>query len=132
MTQYTRFTKFISDANGRDKFSKSLQYGTRLLFYILASSAENTNDATKLELSKQCKKLSGGVSTSRKCNRLLKSFVEYQKIISLITEANDDSILVGLKICYSFAYALYWYYDNKVFLGKVGYWKDLDTKGIIQ
>ena len=129
MREFSRFTSFVSSANGRDKFSKSLQYGSRLLFYILAQSGEVNNDIHKLELSKQMKSLSGGVSTSRKCNRLFKFLVEYEKMMKLIVEPNNDATLVGLKLCYSFAFALYWYYDNKVFLGKIGYWKDLDIKG---
>jgi hypothetical protein len=119
-----RFTTLVSSLNGRDKFSKALQHGSKLSHYFLQSS--NTEIAGKLH------RFSIGVGQSRKVDRLLKTTVEIQKILDAMKNSKNDTIIKYLTILSAAMYGVYWFHDNCVFLGKLKVLSNLNVKETVR
>jgi len=116
------FTKVISDLNGRDKVNKATQMGARFTFYVL------TQMDSAPDLAKKCSALSGGIGHARKVDRLLKSSVEFQKALDVLSKSKDDELTKYLSILASFCLAMYFWGDNKTFLGKLQVMSNVDVK----
>eukprot|EP00388_Colpodella_angusta_P031377 GDKK01022599.1.p1 GENE.GDKK01022599.1~~GDKK01022599.1.p1 ORF type:complete len:252 (-),score=68.52 GDKK01022599.1:63-818(-) len=108
-------TKYWNLTEGRDKFSKSVQYGARLLAHIFANDKDLANRFGNLQKV---------TADARKIFRVGKSANEYMKIRELLkTESADKYTNI---LCRS-AFFGYWVFDNLQILSKVGFLKG-DTK----
>lgn len=67
---------FLNQSEGRDKFCKCIQYGSRLIMH----SQKGKDDKLALRF----KGLFEGMRDARKLFRLFKSLMEYQKIQALL------------------------------------------------
>lgn len=104
-----RWIKFTDSAEGRDKFSKVLQYGSRLIMWFFLK-----NDP-KSEWGLRFQGLFAMVRDARKLARLGKIFNEYQSALNL---ASKGDVASNLQFLGRFGMAAYWFFDNVVFLGK--------------
>jgi len=119
------FTQLISKLGGRDKVNKLIQYGAKIMFYVLTQRA-----GSPTKLAGKCSKLSAGIGNARKVDRLLKSTVEIQKVLDALQskQAAGEEFNRYLTIVSAMCYAMYWFGDNKVFLGKLKVLEGLDLK----
>lgn len=82
--EFRNFTKVISKLGGRDKVNKFVQYGAKIIFYVLTQMDYDKSTANKF------KKLSSGISNARKVDRLAKSTIEVQKAIDAFNNNKTD------------------------------------------
>lgn len=120
-----KFSQLIGNLGGRDKVNKSIQYGAKLMKYIVSHYASSDP-----ELAKKFGNLSNGVGLSRKVDRLFKSLIELQKAIDAYNTLqlnNSESTIKYLTIFAAFSYFFYWYFDNQVFLSKIKVFPSIDA-----
>jgi hypothetical protein len=114
--ELARFVNLLNTLNGRDKFAKAVQYAARLTAFMIAAGY-TSHDA---EVGKRLSKLSGAMSQTRKGFRLLKSLSELEGLIQIL-QSDRDLLVKVLSIIGGSCFAVYWHYDTKVFLAKIGY-----------
>lgn len=73
--------KLVNNANGRDKATKVLQYGTRIVDDAITSSSSSPSS---LELVKRVRLFGTGLATARKVMRFWKPLVGYMALIRFI------------------------------------------------
>jgi len=105
-----RFNDFLNSLGGRDKFTKWLQYVSKLLAYHLVTGQHT-------DLSKRLNDLAGDLSQCRKGFRLFKSLNEVDKFLEAF-ESKKDFLLKILKLAMAVFFAVHWYYDTKAYLAK--------------
>eukprot|EP00743_Colponemidia_sp_Colp-15_P003585 GILK01003867.1.p1 GENE.GILK01003867.1~~GILK01003867.1.p1 ORF type:complete len:267 (+),score=40.56 GILK01003867.1:43-801(+) len=103
----TQLIKFWNNYEGRDKFSKVLQYGSRFIaWYLLTSNPD---------MSKRFSGLMVGMRDARKLFRLFKSVNEYQKVM-MTAMGKGDSFTKTMTIISRLGFLQYWIFDNLVIL----------------
>ena len=112
-------TSFDLNAEGRDKFCKMIQYGSRFIKYQAEGRNKTVFDAFN--------GLFANMSVARKLFRLFKSFNEYVKIKTLAKQDIPQLDKV-LNILTRFAFLFYWFFDNLAVLIKVKFIQTLDLK----
>jgi len=105
-----RFNDFLNSLGGRDKFSKLLQFTSKLLSYHLVVGQH-------VDLSKRFNDLAADLSQCRKGFRLFKSLNEADKFFEAL-ESKKDLLLKMMKLAMAILYAVFWYYDAKAYLAK--------------
>lgn len=111
-------TKYWNLTEGRDKFSKSVQYGARLAAHLLVNDKD---------LSNRFSNLFKVTADARKIFRIGKSATEYMKIRELLKTDSTDELNKFVNILCRSAFFGYWVFDNLQILTKVGFLKS-DTK----
>ena len=104
-----RTISWINKTEGRDKFCKIIQYGSRFLKYNL----------TDKQLAARFSGLFVGMRDARKLFRLFKSINEAHKILEILNKGSTDEIDVALNILNRLAFLLYWVFDNIAILGTI-------------
>ena len=97
----------ILAVDGRDKFGKLIQYGTRVLL------AYQIGDADRIQ------SVHENMGNARKLFRLGKSLVEYNKLKIALQAEGDDWVIIADKAIQSFfrgVLMLYWIADNIMIL----------------
>eukprot|EP01083_Nonionella_stella_P087707 244051_1 len=107
------WVKLTSKSDGRDKFNKLIQYGARYLAYRHLSS--DPKDPTGLKL----RKLFVTVANARKLDRLFNTLKEIRSIKAFLAKA--DSQIDIIQAASRSGFALYWLFDNLVFLSRSGF-----------
>lgn len=102
---------------GRDKFNKSLQYACKTL-------SHHAGDAKIVQKSAR---LSSGISTARKVDRLLWSLVDIQEALDYLSDEQMEGALKAIAILGALCSAYHWYTENMIFLSKI---KALDNVDI--
>ncbi|CEP00389.1 Peroxisomal biogenesis factor 11 [Plasmodiophora brassicae] len=97
---------------GRDKFTKTIQYGSRLLMYLLLQ-----NDP-KSALGQRFKGLFAMTRDARKLWRIPNTFSEYKTILAALDNTKDGTLIQTLTILSRASFAWYWINDNLVYLCK--------------
>eukprot|EP00485_Elphidium_margaritaceum_P006623 CAMPEP_0202691006 /NCGR_PEP_ID=MMETSP1385-20130828/5846_1 /ASSEMBLY_ACC=CAM_ASM_000861 /TAXON_ID=933848 /ORGANISM="Elphidium margaritaceum" /LENGTH=236 /DNA_ID=CAMNT_0049346347 /DNA_START=23 /DNA_END=733 /DNA_ORIENTATION=+ len=118
--EFRNFTKVISNLNGRDKVNKTVQFGSKIVFYFLTQIGSSPDAAKRFTA------LSAGIGNARKVDRLLKSSVEAQSALDVYNNTKMDEFSRSLKLAGAVCMALYWWCDNKVFLGKLKVLQNID------
>jgi len=108
----SKFNKFFANEQGRDKFNKILQYGSRFLMYHYL-----IKEGPKSESSKSWGKMFALVRDSRKILRLFKFVSEYEKIAKILNNRPVSNKQL-LQIIGAVGLSAYWFFDNLVFLAK--------------
>jgi len=105
----TTFIKWTDQTDGRDKAAKVVQFGSRLLAYLIKQNDKNV--ATKLT------NLMGAIRDGRKLFRFGKEVDEYKAII---TTYNSDKLPLNkaLMIISRFGFINYWLWDHVNYLAK--------------
>jgi len=105
--------RFFANEQGRDKFNKVIQYGSRYMMYHLL-----TQDP-KSEWGKRFKVLFMFTRDCRKILRLFKWVGEYEKLERLLSApAAQRSVAQHIQIIGTLGMAAYWFFDNLTFLVK--------------
>eukprot|EP00357_Protocruzia_adherens_P013598 CAMPEP_0114989140 /NCGR_PEP_ID=MMETSP0216-20121206/10019_1 /TAXON_ID=223996 /ORGANISM="Protocruzia adherens, Strain Boccale" /LENGTH=234 /DNA_ID=CAMNT_0002352059 /DNA_START=224 /DNA_END=928 /DNA_ORIENTATION=+ len=107
-----QFWTFINKTEGRDKFSKFIQYSSRILKWTLLDSNK--------DMSTRFAKMQSEMGKARKLNRLFKSFNEHYKMQQLLAnlEANPNFENV-LNIITRIGFFFYWVFDNLAVLSTI-------------
>jgi peroxin-11B len=95
---------------GRDKFCKAIQYGSRILKWYFEGNNEDLN--------KRFGGLFEGMKTARKLFRLFKTLNEYHKFMEIVGKGSLDQIAL-LNAASRVAFGLYWIFDNLSILSSV-------------
>lgn len=98
---------FWNETEGRDKFTKCIQYATRGISYILEADSDVRGRLSSL---------SKTAADSRKIFRLGKSINEYLKISKLLESDSPNNLLILSRI----GFFGYWLFDGLVILTKTG------------
>jgi len=117
-----RLNDFLNSLSGRDKFTKWLQFTTKLAAYYLVSGQHK-------ELSKRLNDLAVDLSQCRKGFRILKTLGEVDKFFEAL-ESKKDLMLKIFKVAMAMLYAVYWYYDSKAYLAKAKFLPNLNLSVI--
>eukprot|EP01083_Nonionella_stella_P247559 858146_1 len=119
-TSLSKFSGLIGSLNGRDKVNKLTQMIAKVAYYVLTQRGAEASVADKY------KNLSSGIGQARKVDRLLKSSVEIQKMLNAFKNNKGDQLMTMLTAFSSFCYAMRWFHDNRVFLGKLKVIENID------
>ena len=104
-----RTIAWINKTEGRDKFCKIIQYGSRFLKYNL----------TDKKLQARFNGLFTGMRDARKLFRLFKSINEAHKILETLNKGGTDEVEIALNVLNRFAFLLYWVFDNIAILSTI-------------
>ena len=109
----SRAAAFFNKAEARDKFSKSVQYLSRLMMFATV----NLNP----DISKRFELLFKGMADARKLFRLFKWVNEYQKTMEFLDQppADWDEKDLILNILARVSFSVYWIFDNLFILSKL-------------
>jgi len=105
--------------------NKFIQYSAKIAFYVLTQRA-----GAVTKTAEKCSKLSSGISNARKVDRLLKSTVEIQKMLDALHSTKESEFHKYLMMLSAACYAMYWFCDNKLFLGKLKVMDNVDLKAV--
>lgn len=106
-----QLAKFLNDSNGRDKLSKFIQYGSRLLMWHYLSADPKSATGEKF------KGLFAMTRDSRKLIRLFKYINEIATMQDLLKKGGDP-VDQALNLVSRFGWGQYWFFDNLVYLQK--------------
>ena len=106
MSEINRVALFFNKTSGRDQFSKSIQFLSRLLMHFTKKS--------KPELSARLNILCNTMADARKLFRLFKTINEYQLTKDFIDKppADWDELDFLFNILIRLGFAGYWVFDN--------------------
>ncbi|CAG9317210.1 unnamed protein product [Blepharisma stoltei] len=104
---------FSNKTEGRDKFCKVVQYGSRMLKAMLA------HPGTKERL----QGLFAASRDARKIFRLWKSVHEYDSMVKLLQNAGLDNTQRALQFLSRLAFFFYWLFDNLAILSQIKFIK---------
>lgn len=76
------------------------------------------------------KKLASGLSTARKADRLFSSLQNVQQIFDILNDSKFTDIMKILAIIAAASSAYECYTDNVIFLSKIGYLQNVNTKAV--
>jgi len=107
--------RFFANEQGRDKFNKVIQYGSRFMMYHLLTADPKSDWGRRFKLmfvlTRDC----------RKILRLFKWVGEYEKLERLFNQPNAaSSHTTQIQIVGTLGMAAYWFFDNMTFLVKGG------------
>lgn len=119
METLSSFNKVMKDLSGRDKINTLIQEFAKLSYFILETNKQ------KPELAAQCLALGKGLSLCRSADRFLNATIPLEGFLK-IAGSNDVLFIKVPRMLIAFGYILFFYYDNKIFLGLLGVLKNLD------
>mmetsp|Transcript_8530 Transcript_8530/g.7648 ORF Transcript_8530/g.7648 Transcript_8530/m.7648 type:complete len:204 (-) Transcript_8530:27-638(-) len=119
METLSGFNKVMRDLSGRDKINTLIQECAKLTWFVL------NNNKQSPELAAQCLALGKGLSLCRSADRFLNATIPLEGFLKIA--GSDDVIFIKLpRMLIAFGYIIFFYYDNKIFLGMLGVLKNLD------
>ena len=111
--------RFFANEQGRDKFNKVIQYGSRYLAYQLLTADP------KSEWGLRFNKMFAFTRDCRKILRLMKWLNEYEKLEKLLANpATQSSSRQQLLVLAAVGMSAYWLFDNATYLVKGGMLQD--------
>eukprot|EP01080_Neovahlkampfia_damariscottae_P006433 gene6433-10441_t len=122
--QIDRFNKLLSSTKGRDKFSKLMQYGSKILQQHYVNQIEYASDDSKqdyVSLLQKATAFDGGIATARKVMRFFNFLIGYIAFFKFLgsKKQNLDSIIdMTSKLGYSNYFLLDsfgWFAKLKIF-----------------
>jgi len=111
-----RVVTFLNELGGRDKFTKWMQFASKFIAYLLVTGQRK-------ELSQRLNDLAADLSQCRKGFRLFRSLQEVDKI-SATLEGKEDQLMKLFTVLMAVFYAVFWYYDAKVYFAKAKFLKN--------
>lgn len=105
--------------DGRDKINMLIQECAKLAAFVLMQNGTFPEMADKLV------KLGNGLSLCRSGDRFLNASIPFEGLIKAIN-SEDAGFVKTLKMLICIGYIIFFYYDNKIFLGQLGVFKKLD------
>ncbi|KMS64630.1 hypothetical protein BVRB_018300, partial [Beta vulgaris subsp. vulgaris] len=112
ISQLDAFANLTKTYAGRDKCTKAIQYGSRVLMYLLLK------DDPKNQLGNRFKGLFAMTRDARKIWRFPNVVTEYKTILTVLDNTKDGTLIQALQILSRAAFAYYWINDSLVFLCK--------------
>ena len=111
--------RFFANEQGRDKFNKVIQYGSRYIAYQLLTADPKSEYGLKFN------KLFAFTRDCRKILRLFKWLNEYDKLTTLLSSpSTPHSTRQQLLVLSAVGMSAYWFFDNLTYLVKGGMLKD--------
>lgn len=112
----------FNQTEGRDKFCKMIQYGSRIIKY----NAEGNNET----IHNSFNALFSNMSNARKLFRLFKYFNEWVKAKQIMKDEKMPQFDKILSLATRLAFAFYWWFDNLVVGCKIKFFTSMDLKHV--
>lgn len=109
------FLTFLESTQGRDKFSKLLQYTSKFAAWYLLSYQPEEKD-----LAGRFGKLEKGTASARKLFRLLRPVAFAKKVLDLASKGSQMTVTEGLQLGTAAGYGNYFFADHFVWLIRLG------------
>ena len=113
------FNGVMKRLDGRDKINTLIQECAKLTYFVLSQNKSSP------EFAAQCLALGKGLSLCRSADRFLNSTIQFDDLIKTLGGDLNATVKIP-KALIHFGYLLFFYYDNKIFLGLLGVLKGLD------
>jgi len=118
-----KFTRVLETTNGRDKVTKALQYGSKILCYYYSSFLDgNTTVELKKTLTETLNNwnhFDEAVGNGRKVMRFFTFLNGYLALMEAINTGKKGSLILWLDSISKMSLGMYGFYDNLSFLSKL-------------